>query len=458
MKFEKPKNDNYCANIVEIKSVHPLEKCDNIQGTVIFGNQVIIGKDVKPGDIGAYFPPETQLSHKFLSVNNLFRHKELNADQEKVGYLEDNGRIKAMKLRGHQSSGMFIPLGAFKFLNIPLNVFEAGLSFDKVGAVDICNKYILQTKDAKLPGSKKQRKAVRESKSIEGQFRFHQDTDNLGKNSHKISSNDIVSLTYKLHGTSVIISKILCKKKLNWFYKTLRYCGIKVVDTAYDNLYASRKVVKNDDMNFVAFNAPMGRQHYYSDDIWGLANERIVGLLEDGMTAYAEIVGFLPNGEQIQKGYDYGCDPRAFEVYIYRLTFTNPSGVVFEFSAKQVQDWCKSRGLKPVPEMYYGRAIDFCNRDKYNASLFVGDNIVAELREDYLERDCHMCKNKVPMEGVVLRKEGIWCEAYKLKSFRFLELETKQLDKGELNIEDNQEVEDEDNRGPETDQTSGQEN
>ena len=51
MKFEKPKNDNYCANIVEIKSVHPLEKCDNIQGTVIFGNQVIIGKDVKPGDM-----------------------------------------------------------------------------------------------------------------------------------------------------------------------------------------------------------------------------------------------------------------------------------------------------------------------------------------------------------------------------------------------------------------------
>ena len=47
-----------------------------------------------------------------------------------------------------------------------------------------------------------------------------------------------------------------------------------------------------------------------------------------------------------------------------------------------------------------------------------------------------MCNNKVPEEGIVVRKESLFsCDSYKLKSFRFLEFETKQLDKGESDIE-----------------------
>jgi hypothetical protein len=47
-----------------------------------------------------------------------------------------------------------------------------------------------------------------------------------------------------------------------------------------------------------------------------------------------------------------------------------------------------------------------------------------------------MCSNKLPEEGVVLRKESELFEAYKLKSDSFLERETKGLDSGEVNIED----------------------
>lgn len=47
-----------------------------------------------------------------------------------------------------------------------------------------------------------------------------------------------------------------------------------------------------------------------------------------------------------------------------------------------------------------------------------------------------MCINKVPEEGVVVRIEGNDFEAYKAKSERFYARETAQLDKGELNIED----------------------
>ena len=63
--------------------------------------------------------------------------------------------------------------------------------------------------------------------------------------------------------------------------------------------------------------------------------------------------------------------------------------------------------------------------------------LVDDLKKRFLEKDCFMCNNNVPEEGVVLRKENLLkCDSLKLKSFRFLEKETKQLDTGESNIEE----------------------
>ena len=43
-----------------------------------------------------------------------------------------------------------------------------------------------------------------------------------------------------------------------------------------------------------------------------------------------------------------------------------------------------------------------------------------------------MCKNKVPAEGIVVKLEELFsCRPTKLKSFNFLEYETKQLDNDE---------------------------
>ncbi len=47
-----------------------------------------------------------------------------------------------------------------------------------------------------------------------------------------------------------------------------------------------------------------------------------------------------------------------------------------------------------------------------------------------------MCAAQVPEEGIVLRKETLFAfESYKLKSFRFLERETKLLDAGTEDLE-----------------------
>jgi len=53
-----------------------------------------------------------------------------------------------------------------------------------------------------------------------------------------------------------------------------------------------------------------------------------------------------------------------------------------------------------------------------------------------MELDSPDCKNKVPHEGIVIKKENMVSEAFKLKSFAFLDKEAKAVDKGESNIED----------------------
>ena len=47
------------------------------------------------------------------------------------------------------------------------------------------------------------------------------------------------------------------------------------------------------------------------------------------------------------------------------------------------------------------------------------------------------CNNKVPHEGIVIKKEDGIPHAWKLKTFAFLGKEQQEADKGETNIEDN---------------------
>ena len=101
-------NKNYCATIVKITKLIDLDNCDNVIHANIFGNLVVVSKDTKVDDVGIFFPVECKLSDEYLSKNNLFRHSEKNVDTTKVGYFEDNGRIKAVKFRGNTSNGLFI--------------------------------------------------------------------------------------------------------------------------------------------------------------------------------------------------------------------------------------------------------------------------------------------------------------------------------------------------------------
>lgn len=119
------------------------------------------------------------------------------------------------------------------------------------------------------------------------------------------------------------------------------------------------------------------------------------------------------------------------------MTVTNVDGVVHEFSAREVQQWCARVGLTPVDEWYYGIAMDLY--PDLNELEHWNENFMQKLANDtrfYMERNSPSCDNKVPHEGIVIKIENMKSEAFKLKCFKFLDKEGKELDKGETNIED----------------------
>ena len=437
MKLKVPKNSNYAAVVVQIKTIVQLENCDNVVAAQIMGNQVIVGKDVQVGDVGLYFPLETQLTDTYLSNNNLYKDAELNKDRNQKGYFEKNGRIRCVKFRGNKSEGLFMPIQSLSFALKSTESLEIGQEFDELNGIVLCQKYLVKIKSVSNNSGQTKQKIGKKAKSklIENQFRFHDDTSMLYKNLNRINPGDIISITYKVHGTSSISSKLLCKKSLKWYETALQKIGVNIVDSHYDFIYSSRKVIKNADLRDTD-------KSFYKEDIWGISHNELKEFLQDGMTIYYEIVGFLPNGSYIQGPYDYGCNSGQHKNMIYRITYTTPSGKVFEFSVRQVIEWCKERGLETVPQLYYGYARDFFDMYNVNGDLSETnidgwrDGFLQTIKDKYNEKDCYICETRVPEEGCVIRIEKNEFEAYKAKSNRFYEFETKLLDKGETNIED----------------------
>lgn len=448
----KNANVNYLAKIVKIENFHKHSdpEVTKLKCCCIDGFNIITGIDSEPG-LYVYFPTACCINPKFLSYANLYRHGELNVDQTKTGMFDDNGRVKAIRLRGELSEGFIIPIVVLEnwvmsTVNVELKV-EEGTEFDSIehdGKTFWVNKKYIpkNTRTPGAPGSGNSGKGKQPKgldKIIENQFRFHYDTVLIKKCPHVLHPSDLISITSKVHGTSGISAYVLCKQELNWKQKIARWLTGEEFDK-YDYLYSSRSVIKNQYYNKSV------QGGFYGVDVWKYADDIVRPCLSKGMTAYYEIIGFLPNGGYIQKNYDYGCLPpvgdeaytygKHFKVQIYRVTITDVSGKVHEFSAREVQLWAQMVGLTPVEQYYYGYAKDLY--PDLDPSEHWNENFLSKLANDkkfYMECNSPTCDNKVPHEGIVIKIENMKSEAFKLKCFKFLDGEGKALDKGEVDIE-----------------------
>ena len=439
-------NINYLAKVIDITNFLPHPNAERMKIAQVGGYKVCVGIDEPIGRY-VYFPVNSEINPNLLSYCNLYRHTEKNTNTEKAGFFNDNGRVTAIKLRGFPSEGFLLPFEQLEnfiadTLNLKLSDIENNTDFDI--AVEgnkefwICKKYIVvhQTAQGQPNSNKRQKKVARFNKVIDTQFHYHYDTVRVQNDKWAIAPDDIISVTEKVHGTSGISAYVLCKEKPSLINKIKGWFGN--TNIKYDYLYSSRSVIKTETTN------PGG---YYSCDIWAEADKIIRPHLQKGMTIYYEIVGFLPTGKYIQKNYDYGCIPpeagepftheKHFKVRVYRITMINVDGYIHEFSAKEVQEWCKANDLTPVTEYYYGYAKDLYNipvDDNWTDAFW---DTMANDKNFYMERNSPSCSNKVPHEGLVIKKEDMRSRAWKLKCFAFLNGEQKELDAGEENIEDN---------------------
>ena len=149
----KTANINYLAKIVNVESFEKHPNADSLKCAHVGGYNIIVGLD-EPTGLYVYFPTSCEINSNILSYLNLYREKSLNANPEcKPGFFENNGRVKAIKLRGIVSEGFLLPVESLNsfFENTVNKTLDFtglnGLEFDacKNDSKEfwICKKYIV---------------------------------------------------------------------------------------------------------------------------------------------------------------------------------------------------------------------------------------------------------------------------------------------------------------------------
>ncbi|MBM4707872.1 hypothetical protein GS982_01650 [Rhodococcus hoagii] len=414
MKFPAPANNNYAAVIVRIPAILTLENSDNLIGIPLPGAQAVTQKGWEEGDLVVMFPTESQLSDEYTRENNLYRDSDRNADKTEAGYFETNRRVKAIKLRGHRSDALVMPLSSLDYTGVNIGQLNEGDTFDRIGDHEICRKYELPVKAQ--PGDGRQAKITKKFKRVDAKFLpEHISTDNYWHHSHHIPADADLIVTQKLHGTSVRVGNTIVRHKPRLRDKIARFFGVRVEAQGYDNVYGSRKVIKDPNAD---------QNHFYGEDIWTVEGAKLEGLVPKGFVVYGELVGFTSNGAAIQKNYTYDAAPNEAKLYVYRVAYVNPEGMVTDLSWDQVVEFCRNRGLKTVPELWRGKHEDF------DANGWMDD-----VYANYFDHAVPLSHKKTVDEGVCVRVEGLLPRIYKAKSAAFLRHETKLLDEGEVDLE-----------------------
>lgn len=463
----------YCATVVKIGTITPIEGTDFLGTTLVNGFSIIVRKDIiHEGDIMIYCPIETQLNETYLSANDLYEwsHRHLNSNylevedcinqdglevaKKMVGFFNKYGRVRILRLRGQASMGYLAPINSLAVWGYRPDKYNwedfVGVDFDTVEDEKFIQVYIPPKKPQAERLTKEQRRSKRIEKidrMIPGEFSFHYDTQQLNRNMHRFNPEDIVDISVKMHGTSICLGNVLVKKPkqfkfkfFNWLHNLLPVKW-QILEPGYDIVYSSRTVIKNSDLNSTL------QGGYYSKDVWGDYAKLLGPYIPEGMEIFGEIVGYVTDTQTpIQKGYDYKCLPGKNRLYIYRIRTKQEDGTHKEWDLQDIRTWLQTvvnahpeleNKVDIVPLLYHGSLS--CLYPEISTDHHWHENILAALKQESvfgMENLEPLCNNKTPREGIVLRIEGDpIAEAFKLKCIAFLEKEAKQVDKGEINLD-----------------------
>ncbi len=465
----------YKAYITVLTNVRKHPNADRLLLADIFGTTVCVSTDYKEGMVGVYFPTDGQLSAEFAEKNNLVRKKD-DAGNNIGGYLEpDKRNIRAIRLRGEKSDGLFLPLSALNYCfahNDASIELKVGDNIEGcVNGHEICQKYIPHTnKSARMSGGNKTRK---HKVAVAPLFAEHADTEQLAYNLSAFKPGDEIEITLKMHGTSQRTGYLptlvgyedspLCQLRNAW-YKFWHELIPKWVD--YEELHDGEPIY---DWGYVSGTRRVVLENYeggfYGDNQFREQHSKIFeGKLNKGETVYYEVVGFTTNGTPImgdannkklndkefikQYGettrFSYGCKPfeellamggngktpvvkhwPQSDIYVYRMTMTNEDGFVVEYTPDFMRYRCEQMGVKTVPVFVKAIINEDCQFIDNDGSTEPGDAgaYVMKMAELFYDGPDPIGKTHV-REGVVVRiVNRPKFTAYKHKNFSFKVLE-----------------------------------
>ena len=451
----------YSCSIVQIDDVKPIEGSDFLGQSLVNGFPIVVRKDqVKSGDILFYAPIECELDSTFCKVNNLYEDNELNEDHDKKGYFNKYGRVRIIKLRGVPSMGYLFGLDEVNALlkanghnTITDEDMVVGTDFDTIAGDLFVKAFVPRVKEnthvGKGNGHNRDKKLEQFDRMIPGEFSYHYNTCQLEREVRNFSPDDNITVSVKLHGTSIIIGNIKVREPKwgGWYTKFFEYLPkfLRFTKEKYDYIYSSRTVIKNKSINQSVTSG------WYGTDVWAKYHDLFVSndLLPKGMTIYGEIIGYTGDGKAIQKlgaAYDYGCKDGESKLMIYRISEALPDGTHYEWDVPQVLKWTEklvsehpgmAQHIHPIDILYTGKLGDlYPDLDKSN---HWHENLLERMKNEkawFMEENEPLCTNKVPREGVVIRKNGdVLKEAFKLKTMKFRFGEEKSVSAGNIDVE-----------------------
>jgi hypothetical protein len=458
----------YCGYIIKVENLRAHPNADRLQILGVFGTETTVDLSVQVGDIGIYFPTDGQLSVEFAEVNNLVRKKD-DAGNQIGGFLDPAKRnIRAINLRGEKSDGLYLPISALDYCynkdEKAIDNFKVGDTISVVNGHDICCKYIPRSNKASSTsgGNKTRKKKV----AVAPLFAEHADTEQLAYHLSAFKAGDEIEITLKMHGTS---QRTGCLPVLQGYKRTfLDWLFRREGKPIYDYGYVSgtrRVVLENYEGGFYG-NNEFREQH----------SKVFEGKLWKGETVYYEVVGFTTAGAPImgdannkklndkefikQYGettrFSYGCSPNPMpalvygptgevkaeaipqsDIYVYRITMTNPDGEVVEYTPDFMRYRCEQMAVKTVPVFWKG----VIEGKRIETGEITPGEWIKNIAEGFYDGPDPIGKTHV-REGVVVRiVNRPKFTAYKHKNYSFKVLEGIVKDTAEApDMEEAQEI------------------
>ena len=387
----------YQAIITRVQALLRHPNADRLEIAVVLNTHVVVGVgNYVQDDLVVFFETDGCLEKEYCEANNLYEtFEEIEGVRQRVGtgYLDTNGRIRALNLRSYKSNGLVMPLKSLDFLDFDRAILVEGYSFNTVASVLICKKYETPaTKEARLSNKPKQQKL--KTKTV---FHEHVDTQNFRRNVNQIPVGALITITEKIHSTSgrcslayteqeqynLFLSTVFNRLNVqtpwqpvnnvwNWLRQTIEEKG-KTTTKGYAYQHGTRRVILKKNS---------GNTGYYgTDDFrWSIA-DRLLPMLHKGEEIYYEIVGWVAPDRHIMPvhntsvtgdkkfikqygaeiSYNYGVPNGTSKAYVYRIAVTNEDGHQWELPWESVKARCLELGVDHVPEVLVVNSYDPSN-------------------------------------------------------------------------------------------------